>query len=186
MTIGLISDTHGFLDPAVSMHFVECDEIWHAGDIGPGVADQLRSVKPVQAVFGNIDDAVTRNTLTEDLWLEREGLLICITHIAGSPPRLNPRVRKLVRDRQPDILVCGHSHIVRANRIPYPAGSAKSSWLYLNPGAAGKQGFHHQRTLMRMELTHGWVAALEVIELGPRGALPQQEGQDAEFPDGHP
>jgi len=162
MKIGLISDTHGWLDSAVLRHFDECEEIWHAGDIGSDVAGQLAAFRPLIAVHGNIDDQGIRSRFPRDHWLEREGMTILITHIAGTPPRYNPTVRKLIGERRPDILVCGHSHIVRASR---------DGLLHLNPGAAGRQGFHRMRTVMRMEISKGKIEKLEVIELGLRGAI---------------
>ena len=162
MKIGLISDTHGWLDPAVFRHFEPCSEIWHAGDIGPEVSGPLEAFRPLIAVYGNIDDRQIRNSYPKDQWIERDGLTILITHIAGNPPGYTPEVRRMTAERKPDVLICGHSHIVRASR---------HEWLHLNPGAAGRQGFHRMRTIMRMDITGGKIENLEVIELGLRGAL---------------
>ena len=167
MKIGLLSDTHGFLDPRIFQHFAACDEIWHGGDIGTiEVSEALEEFKPLKAVFGNIDDKDIQVRYLEDLWLEREGLSVLITHIAGAPPRYNPRIKKLFSARVPDILVCGHSHILRVGKDP-----AYNGMLYLNPGAAGNQGFHHMRTLLRFELSDKQVKNMEVIELGRRGVV---------------
>jgi hypothetical protein len=168
MKIGLLSDTHGFLDPKVFEHFKSCDEIWHGGDIGTmQVADALEKFKPLRAVFGNIDDKDIQVKFPEDLWFECEGLMIWMTHIGGAPPRYNPRVKKLLATRVPDIFICGHSHILRVARDP-----ALHGMLYLNPGAAGNQGFHHMKTMLRFEIIEKEVKNMEVIELGRRGLIP--------------
>lgn len=167
MKIGLISDTHGFLDPRVFEYFNTCDEIWHAGDIGDAqVARELSAFKPLRAVFGNIDDKSIQASFPEDLRFTCEGLTVWMTHIGGTPPNYNPRVRKLLRENTPDIFICGHSHILRVGKDP-----SLNNMLYLNPGAAGNQGFHNMKTLLRFELVKKEVKNMEVIELGKRGAL---------------
>lgn len=166
MKIGLLSDTHGYLDTKVFDYFVDCDELWHAGDIGSmEVAAALEHFKPMKAVYGNIDDRIIRAKYPEDLWFQCEGMDIWMTHIAGVPPRYNPRVKKILTSRTPTILVCGHSHILRV------MNDKTRNLLYLNPGAAGQQGFHHMRTLLRFEIADGAVSNMEVIELGKRGAV---------------
>jgi uncharacterized protein len=165
MTIGLISDTHGFVDPAVFDHFRNCDEIWHAGDIGDDqTANALSDFKPMKAVFGNIDGADLRARFPEDLWLTVEGLTFLITHIAGAPPNYNPRITKIFKDQIPDVLICGHSHILRIGR-----DQKRNNMLYINPGAAGNQGFHSKKTIVRFEISKGEIKSMEVIELGKRG-----------------
>ena len=115
--IGLISDTHSYLDLKVLEHFKDCDEIWHAGDICDiSVASELEKLKPLKAVYGNIDNKDVQLKYPEDLWMEVEGLTILMTHIAGSPPNYNPRVKKILKERQPDLLICGHSHILKILR----------------------------------------------------------------------
>lgn len=167
MKIGLLSDTHSHLDPAVLTHFAACDEIWHAGDIGDRkVADALEEVKPFRAVYGNIDDQTIRERYPEDLWFSCEGLTIWMTHIGGTPPSYNPRIRKMLQHKVPDIFICGHSHILRVKRDP-----KHNNLLYINPGAAGNHGFHHIKTLVRFELVNKEIRNMEVIELGKRGAL---------------
>jgi uncharacterized protein len=167
MKIGLISDTHGFLDPKIFEHFRDCDELWHAGDIGDvGVVKALEEFKPLRAVYGNIDDKDIQARFSEDLFFNCEGLNVWITHIGGAPPRYNPRVRKLLASTVPDIFICGHSHILRVAKDPAYAGM-----LYINPGAAGNQGFHHMKTLIRFEIERKEVKGMEVIELGKRGLL---------------
>jgi uncharacterized protein len=167
MKIGLISDTHGYLDPKVFTHFKECDEIWHAGDIGTSsLANQLEEFKPLKAVYGNIDDTALQNRFPEDLVFQCEGMKVWMTHIGGAPPRYNPRIKKMIKDVNPDIFICGHSHILRVKRDP-----AYNNMFYINPGAAGNQGFHSMKTLIRMEINQKQIQSMEVIELGKRGAL---------------
>ena len=166
MRIGIISDTHSYLDPSVFKYFSQCDELWHAGDIGTlDVLQQLEAFRPTMAVFGNIDGHEVRAASPEDLVFVREGKKILMTHIAGSPPRYNPRVRELIRTHQPDVLVCGHSHILKVQ--PDKANNL----LFINPGAAGKHGFHKIKTLLRLEIQEGKIQNLEVVELGPRGQI---------------
>lgn len=161
MKIGLISDTHSYLDPAVFHYFASCDEIWHAGDIGaPKVAQDLASFKSFKAVHGNIDDGVVRKMYPQDLFFDCAGTLVYITHIGGSPPAFNPRVRQILQQRKPDIMVCGHSHILRV--VHY------GNLFFLNPGAAGIQGIHQVRTLLRFEINAKKLENIEVIELGER------------------
>jgi uncharacterized protein len=167
MRIGLLSDTHGHLDPRVFTHFATCDEVWHAGDIGDGsIVSDLQKFPRFKAVFGNIDTKDIQRTYPEDLRFECEGLDILITHIAGSPPKYNPRMKKILAHKPPHILICGHSHILRVKRDP-----AYNNMLYINPGAAGNHGFHTIKTIMRFEIKDGKIDHMEVIELGRRGAL---------------
>ncbi|MCU0369153.1 MAG: metallophosphatase family protein [Cyclobacteriaceae bacterium] len=169
MKIGLLSDTHSYLDPKVISYFKDCDEIWHAGDIGDrAVVDELENFKPLRAVFGNIDDKEMQVRFPEDSWFECERLTIWMTHIGGAPPNYNPRIKKILNQRIPDIFICGHSHILRVKKdVKY------NNMLYLNPGAAGNQGFHHIKTIMRFEISGKEVKNLEVIELGKRGEIIQ-------------
>lgn len=167
MKIGLLSDTHGYLDPKILEHFRDCDEVWHAGDIGTAaVANALEEYKPLRAVYGNIDDKQMQARFPEDQEFTCEGLKVWITHIGGTPPRYNPRVKKKLSLEPPDIFVCGHSHILRVGRDP-----AFGNMLYLNPGAAGNQGFHPVRTLLRFEVVNTEVKHMEAIELGRRGRI---------------
>jgi uncharacterized protein len=164
MRIGLLSDTHGFFDEALAAHFEQCDEIWHAGDFGSLVVlDRLAAIKPVRAVFGNIDDAGIRSRLAEDLEWSSDGVRVYMTHIGGRPGRYDPRARRELQQRRPDLFICGHSHIAAVLR------DEKLGLLYINPGAAGHSGWHVTRTAMRFEITGRRVANLELLELGKRG-----------------
>jgi len=163
MKIGLISDTHGYLDDKVFEYFKEVDEVWHAGDIGTEeVLEMLQEFKPTIAVYGNVDGGKLRIECQEGEIFEREGVRVLITHIAAKPPRYNKQVLPLVKKYQPKLLVCGHSHILQV--MP----DKKNKLLFMNPGAAGRHGFHKVRTLLRFELNGGEVQNLEVVELGPR------------------
>lgn len=164
LRIGLISDTHGWLDPRVREHFAECDEIWHAGDIGPlEVTDELARWKPLRAVWGNIDDPKARTVFPEHQRFTLEGVRVWMTHIAGKPPRYTPEVLKALHASPTDLLICGHSHICGVQF------DQAVNCLYMNPGAAGRHGWHQVRTLLRFSLDTGKVKDLEVIELGKRG-----------------
>lgn len=166
MIIGLVSDTHGFFDETLETHFRSCAEIWHAGDIGEReIITRLQRIAPVYAVYGNIDDRVAQADFPEDAWLEREGVSFLVTHIAGKPPRYTTRVKTLIKARKPQALICGHSHICQVKK------DEENGLLFINPGAAGVQGFHHMRTALRMEVLNGRIGKLEVIELGVRGRL---------------
>ena len=167
MKIGLLSDTHSFLDPKVLSYFKDCDEIWHAGDIGElSVVSELEKLKPLRAVCGNIDNKEMQVRFPEDLWFECEGLTVWITHIGGAPPNYNPRIKKIFKERVPDLFICGHSHILRVKK-----DANYKNMIYINPGAAGNQGFHHMKTIMRFEIIKSELKNLEVIELGKRGEI---------------
>lgn len=162
--IGLISDTHGFLDEAVLTHFHNCDEIWHAGDFGDGVAHRLvgRAGQTLRGVFGNIDGTAIRQTYPEQLVFTCEKVKVLMRHIGGSPPRYNPDTKKQLLLHQPQLFVTGHSHILK---IMY---DDKLNCLFINPGAAGRQGWHKMRTLVRFEIDGADMKNCEVIELGKR------------------
>ena len=168
--IGLLSDTHGFLDEAVFDSFAGCEEVWHAGDIGAAaVADRLAAFRPLRAVYGNIDDAALRRRFPEDLRFTLEGVDVLITHIGGYPGRYNARIRRLLAADPPDLFICGHSHVLKV--MP----DRRHHLLHINPGACGHRGFHKMRTLVRFSLAGGKISDLQVIELGKRGALANGE-----------
>lgn len=165
MKIGIISDTHGYCDEAIKRHVEECDEIWHAGDLGEGVANQLLTVRPLKAVFGNIDDKKTRADFPEFLVFKCEEIKVLIIHIAGNPPAFNAQTKKLIQAHQPNLLVYGHSHILRIGK------DQSTGMVYINPGAAGQQGFHRKRTLVRIHCEQDKIKHAEVVELGERGSI---------------
>jgi putative phosphoesterase len=158
--IGLISDTHSYLDDAVFKHFENCDEIWHAGDFGNiEVADKLAAFKPFKGVYGNIDGADIRITYPENLRFKCENVDVWITHIGGYPGKYSPQVRHEIYANPPRLFICGHSHILK---VIY---DKKISCLHLNPGAAGKQGWQKVRTLMRFSIDDDKIKDLQIIEL---------------------
>lgn len=160
LKIGLLSDTHGYLDKAVFKHFDVCDEIWHAGDFGNlALAEELATFKPLRGVYGNIDDQSLRMVYPEDLKFSCEDVPVWMTHIGGYPDRYAPRVRNEIYLNPPKLFISGHSHILK---VIY---DKKIGCLHLNPGAAGKQGWHKVRTLMRFEIDKALIRNLEVIEL---------------------
>jgi len=162
-TIGLISYTHGYLDEAVFKHFENCDEIWHAGDFGTiEVADKLNAFKPLRGVYGNIDGQDVRLQYPEHLRFECEELKVWITHIGGYPGRYAPEIREEIYKNPPGLFISGHSHILK---VIY---DKKISCLHLNPGAAGKQGWHKVRTLLRFCISGEKIHNLDVIELAKR------------------
>lgn len=164
LKIGLISDTHSYLDPAVFEHFKDMDEIWHMGDIGEmRVYDELAAFKPTRAVWGNIETLDARHTLPEILDFSVEGIKILMIHIGAIPPNYNTTIKNLLKKHEPNLFLCGHSHILRVLK-----DKQHQNLVYINPGAAGKHGFHHIRTIMRMHLHEGKVSQLEVVELGKR------------------
>ena len=158
--IGIISDTHGFWDEAFRRFFYECDEIWHAGDIGNlNITDKLEEIAPLKAVFGNVDNDEIRQEFQEDEVLEYGNQKIFLTHIAGKLGSYNQNSIKKIALYKPNVLVCGHSHICKV------AYDKKYQLLYINPGAAGIIGFHKVRTIIRLELNEDEINNLEVIEL---------------------
>lgn len=158
--IGILSDTHSFLDNLVFKHLEECNEIWHAGDIGSvEVYDELKEFKPLRAVFGNIDNHVIRQCCNETETFECEGAKVLIKHIVGYPGRYDQTIPPLIRIHTPTLLIAGHSHILKVMH------DKKNNLLFINPGAAGKSGFHRVRTLIRLTIDSGDFKDLEVIEL---------------------
>jgi len=156
----LLSDTHSFIDDFILKHVKLADEVWHAGDIGAiHVADQIQKLKPFKAVYGNIDDAQVRLAFPEHISFICEGLRVLILHIAGKPGRYTPQAKSLIRIHQPDLFICGHSHILNVSRNTSP------KHLHMNPGAAGTHGFHTSRTMIRLEVHQGKIANVEVIEI---------------------
>ncbi|MFT7612031.1 MAG: putative phosphoesterase [Parvicellaceae bacterium] len=161
--IGLISDTHGYLDPKVEKYFTSCDEIWHAGDIGSlDVTDELAKIAPVRAIYGNIDDHIIRREFKLHERFICEGVDVWLTHIGGRPYVYDYRIREAITKNPPKLFICGHSHICKVQM------DKRLKMLYMNPGAAGVHGIHKVKTLLRFTLDAGNIKDLEVIELGDR------------------
>lgn len=160
MKIGVLSDTHGWLDSKVEQFFQDCDEVWHCGDIGDvTVVDRLAASFNLRAVYGNIDGGEMRQLFSETLIFECEGVKTMMTHIGGYPGHYDIRIREALYRERPQLFVCGHSHILK---VMY---DKKLGCLHMNPGAAGKYGFHKVRTAIRFVITAGNIKDLEVLEL---------------------
>jgi uncharacterized protein len=161
--IGLLSDTHGYLDEAVFSYFESCDEVWHAGDFGNAeMIGRLQAFKPFRGVWGNIDGGEIRALVPENNLFTAEGVKVLMTHIGGYPGRYAPRIRPLLLAEKPQLFISGHSHILK---ILY---DEKLRCLHMNPGAAGKQGWHQVRTLIRFVIDGPAMRDCEVIELGKK------------------
>jgi len=155
----LISDTHGYIDDRIIQYAKESDETWHAGDIGElKVVDELKKVTTLRAVHGNIDNSKIRAEYAENLRFKIEDMRIWITHIGGYPNKYNQRIRQEIYTDPPDIFICGHSHILKV------INDNKLNLLHINPGAIGKDGFHHVRTMIKFEIIKSEIQNLEVIE----------------------
>lgn len=158
--IGLLSDTHGWWDDRYEKYFRECDEIWHAGDIGTmDVADRLAQIAPLKAVYGNIDGAEFRYTFPQMLRWQCEGVDVMMKHIGGYPGKYDSSVRKVLAANPPKLFISGHSHLLKVKYDPV------LDLLHINPGAAGMSGFHAVRTLVRFSIDGTDIKDLEVIEL---------------------
>ncbi|MDO4704438.1 metallophosphoesterase [Tannerella sp.] len=162
-TIGLLSDTHGWWDEKYASYFASCDEIWHAGDIGSAdVALRLSAIRPLRAVCGNIDGYPVRQMYPKTLHFTVEDVSVMMTHIGGYPGRYEPTIRAELYETKPRLFVCGHSHILKV------MFDKRLNCLCLNPGAAGKSGFHTVRTLMRFVIDGADIRDMEIIELAKR------------------
>ena len=161
--IGILSDTHGSLDERVFEFFKDCDEVWHAGDIGSDdVLDQLENFKPLKAVYGNIDGQSIRTRVPSELFFQCEQVKVYLTHIGGYPNRYDKTAYQSLKTYRPKLFVCGHSHILKV------MFDKKLNLLHINPGAEGKFGFHKKRTMVRLTIDGAEMKDLEVIELGDR------------------
>ena len=161
--IGILSDTHGMLDERVFEHFALCDEVWHAGDIGSlEVLNKLQAFKPLRAVWGNIDGHDIRVLLPQHNRFMCDDVKVWLTHIGGYPGKYDALVRPEIFRQPPDLFVCGHSHILK---VQY---DKMLKLLHINPGAAGKYGFHKVQTLIRFVIDGEKIQNLEVIELKTR------------------
>lgn len=162
--IGLLSDTHGFLDPKVEYHFKDCTEIWHAGDFGTlELSDRLAAFSKIRGVYGNIDGQDIRTVHPLHNKFEIEGFHVWMTHIGGYPGHYPMVIKKELQVNLPNIFICGHSHILRIMKDPM-----YGNMLTINPGAAGVHGFHKVKTLVKFDLAAGKISNMKVIELGKR------------------
>jgi putative phosphoesterase len=162
----LLSDTHSYIDKAIIKYARQADEIWHAGDIGKiEVLDELEKITKVRPVYGNIDNHIVRSTTKEINTFICEKVKVSMIHIGGKPPYYNKKSKPLIIKERPKIFICGHSHILKVeydktNRV-----------LFMNPGAAGRHGFHNKRTMIRFEINEDKIENMEIIELGNRSSL---------------
>lgn len=157
--IGLLSDTHSYLDDAILQKLESCDEIWHAGDFGNrDVIEKLQNLKPLKGVYGNIDSKDIRLDFPEHLHFQCEEMKVFMTHIGGYPGKYTTSIKNILLKEKPDLFICGHSHILKV------MFDEKLQCLHLNPGAIGKQGWHQVRTLLRFSIHLNRVCDLEVVE----------------------
>lgn len=159
LKILLLSDTHCDIDKTVLKRASGVDQVWHAGDIGDlAVTDALKQKTTIKAVYGNIDEALIRAEFPKELIFDCEGVTVYMTHIAGYPGRYNTLTKKAIQTYRPDLVICGHSHILKVMRDP------KYGHLHMNPGAIGRHGFHKVRTMLRFTIDRGEIKDLEVLE----------------------
>ena len=155
----LLSDTHSYIDNDILKYVKQADEVWHAGDIGTlEVTDAIKALKPLKAVYGNIDDSKVRLEFSENNRFLCENVDVWITHIGGYPPKYNMRVTDEIKQNPPKLFICGHSHILKV------MSDKKLNLLHMNPGAVGKHGFHKKRTMLRFTIDDSKIDNLEVIE----------------------
>lgn len=159
--IGLLSDTHDYLDAQIFKYFIGCDEIWHAGDVGSAeIIDELESVAPVRAVYGNIDGQDVRASCPKHLHWNNQDLNFWMTHIGGSIDNYSADIRKKLNEEPPDVFICGHSHILQVGRA-----KQYNNMIHVNPGAAGKYGPQNYRTCVRFDIEDRAIKNMEVIHL---------------------
>jgi uncharacterized protein len=164
--IGLLSDTHGYLDESIFRHFEKCDEIWHGGDFGnASIAERLAAFRPLRGVYGNIDGYDVRRAYPEVLRWKCEEVDVLMCHIGGYPGRYSPLAKKEIKNTPPNLFISGHSHILKI------IFDKEHNCLHINPGAAGREGWHKMRTVVRFTIDKKEIRDCEVIELGLRGAL---------------
>lgn len=161
MTFGILSDTHNYFHPKLADVLAGVDLILHAGDVGtPEVLDKLGEIASVRAVYGNIDGQAIKYRAPEFQRFRTDGLRFLMTHIGGRPGRWSKGIGPLLKRERPDVFICGHSHILRIERVP-----SLGRMLYLNPGAAGQQGFHQVKTCVRLVVEGGVAKQAEVVHL---------------------
>ncbi|HRD39789.1 MAG TPA: metallophosphoesterase family protein [Bacteroidia bacterium] len=162
----IISDTHSHLDEKLMKYIEEADEVWHGGDIGDiELCRKIESIKPLKAVWGNIDGAEFRSEYEEHLVFMCEDVKVYITHIGGYPGKYNPKAKAFIKQENPNLFICGHSHILKV------MFDKEFNLLHINPGAAGVHGFHKVKTAIRLQIDGKEMKNLEVIELGPRASV---------------
>ncbi len=163
MKILLLSDTHSHIDEKILKYVNQADEVWHAGDIGDlKVTDAIEALKPLRAVYGNIDNYQIRNQFPENQRFVVEGVDVWITHIGGYPKRYSPKVKQKIYHHPPKLFISGHSHILKV------MNDKDLDLLHMNPGAIGIHGFHQKRTMLRFEINQAKIENLEVIDFGKR------------------
>ena len=163
-TIGLLSDTHGYLHPHIFEHFKDCDEVWHAGDFGTEeVVRDLQAFKPLRGVYGNIDGQEIRNNFPLENIFYCEEVKVLMKHIGGYPKKYAPGVKDLIKREQPQLFISGHSHILK---IVY---DHELQCLHINPGACGQQGWHQVKTLVKFSIDGKNIKDCKIIELGRNG-----------------
>ena len=159
----LLSDTHSHIDDTILKYVKLADEVWHAGDIGDlKVTDTIKKLKPLRAVFGNIDNHEARLEFPLNIRFLCEGVSVLITHIGGYPGKYSPAIREEITQNPPKLFICGHSHILKV------MFDKKLNCLHMNPGAAGISGFHQKRTMLRFEIDGDKIQSLEIIEIGDK------------------
>ncbi len=159
----LLSDTHSHIDDTIVKYVNQADEVWHAGDIGSlVVTDTIKSLKPLRAVFGNIDDDKARMEFPLNNRFMCEGVDVWITHIGGYPGKYNQAIREELSANPPKLFICGHSHILKVQF------DKSLNLLHMNPGAAGVSGFHQIRTMLRFEIDGDKIQSLEIVEIGKK------------------
>lgn len=159
----LLSDTHSYMDDTILKQMEDCDEVWHAGDIGNlSVCDKIKAIKPLRAVWGNIDNHEARAEYKEELIFEIEGKKVWMIHIGGYPGRYTAKIKKKLQTLRPDIFICGHSHILK---VIY---DKELQLLHLNPGSCGIYGIHQIRTLLKFEIKDNHISNMQIVELGAK------------------
>lgn len=169
LQIGVLSDTHGFVPPQLYHFFDKCDEIWHAGDWGDlATFHQLKKFKPLKTVYGNIDGQYLRLEMPEVVSFTLEQTKVLMLHIAGYPGNYNAKAKQLIRQYAPNIVVCGHSHILKV------INDKQLNHLHINPGAAGYKGFHQVATAIRFRISENRFFDMEVWEMPKNSLLPSK------------
>ena len=162
----VLSDTHSYIDDRIEEHAKNSDEVWHAGDFGSlEVLRKLEKISFFRGVYGNIDNQLIRKSLSEFKIFEVEKIKVLLIHIAGNSKNLSSKVEELINFHKPNILVCGHSHILKIKYLK------SKNILYLNPGAAGKHGFHKIRTMIKFDIIDQMLENMNIIELGKRSKI---------------